>query len=700
MSFESKTQKISTPSKSSGNKARSFQFPNRNIYHTQSMHDFEKLTKDMKETSMSPRYRSPTHSQLNFESSDSAVLCPTCEKRTNDTEMQTYHESPPKVRPSHHNVVCEDCSDGSFSKVLKVIYLNEGDQQAKKSEKIKYIESVGNLNENNKFPVFGSGKSVQVHYQEIFPPPKQELTSLIPECKRENGTLPYTLKEEERKRVAIRRAEYANRIKGVAKTIITTINSDSDRAMRTQGNGFYKDEEIFEENEENFYHTFTKTSESIIQRPGHKKKKSCEIFEEPKKDYFKCSSDSSKTSVKHKILAKLAGKNFNKFLDEEEYFKNDDEYEESRPKKPDLPLSGGISSDSNRSEESCREIPKSPHNTAIEEGKNDKDSFEDEENLFDQFSGRNGGVDVEGNNENIEGDNKMLKDIDDEGLEKIKGFYVGKCLGNEHQNFDMEKSLGNKHQNFDNEKGFENEHQSFDKELSHYNSPLRTQNLDEFGESSSDKKNLYENLVPSAETKLSPYSKIPHEVLEENEKLIENSDFPSKNTNTQIYQKENPESLLKSSNESPNKNPNNPAQENFNPISNTIPPSNHPKLVTSSISESNTIQNHNKPELEISQNNPIIKDSKENPLKPNINQKDHQLKSNLTRETNETHNKPSQESEENLKHSKSTNPLDPEKINMLFVMLTDPQVVKGLKILGGFADYLEKNGKDIFDWKF
>ncbi|OMJ77606.1 hypothetical protein SteCoe_22776 [Stentor coeruleus] len=677
MLFESKTQKLSTPNKSSSDKGIFFQSPNRKIYHTQSMHDFDKLTKDLKETSMSPRYRSPTHSQLNFESSDSAVLCPTCEKRTNDTEMQTYHESPPKIRPSHHNVVCEDCSDGSFSKVLKVIYLNEGDQQAKKTEKTKIIESVGNLGENNKFPVFGSGKTVQVHYQEIFPPPKQELTSLIPEHKRENGTLPYSLKEEERKRVAIRRAEYANRIKGVAKTIITTINSDSDRAMRTQGHGFYKDEEVFEENEENLYNTFTKTSEPI--GAGHKKKKSCHIFDEPKKDYFKCTGGVSKSSVKHKILSKFAEKNFNLFLDEEEYLKNNDndEYEGSRPKKPDLPLSNEISSGSNQSEESSREIPKSPHNTAIEEGKNDKESFDDEKYSDTQLSGRNEDVDIEENTKSIENPNIILKDknINDEELEKLK------C-------------------EFDEEKCFENLSQKFDNELRHDNSSLNMQHLDECGERSplagSNKKNPYENVIHPDETKASFNTTISHEVSEENQKTIENYDFPSK-TNTQDYQKENPETQLKTSNEALNTHYIKPELENPSPISDTLLNSEYSKTVLSNTSE-NHIQHNNILTEDQTSKNTLI--STDNLQKTNINKKDHQVKTNTTKEVNEKYDLPSKQSEENLKPNKSSCALDPEKINMLFLILTDPQVVKGLKILGGFADYLEKNGKEILDLKF
>jgi len=43
--------------------------------------------------------------------------------------------------------------------------------------------------------------------------------------------------------------------------------------------------------------------------------------------------------------------------------------------------------------------------------------------------------------------------------------------------------------------------------------------------------------------------------------------------------------------------------------------------------------------------------------------------------------------------------ITPEQFNKLFFVLADPKVIKGLRLLGGFADYLEKNGKEVLDWK-
>ena len=44
-------------------------------------------------------------------------------------------------------------------------------------------------------------------------------------------------------------------------------------------------------------------------------------------------------------------------------------------------------------------------------------------------------------------------------------------------------------------------------------------------------------------------------------------------------------------------------------------------------------------------------------------------------------------------------PLEYDKINILFTLLADDKVLKGLRLLGGFADYLETSGKDILDFK-
>jgi hypothetical protein len=75
----------------------------------------------------------------------------------------------------------------------------------------------------------------------------------------------------------------------------------------------------------------------------------------------------------------------------------------------------------------------------------------------------------------------------------------------------------------------------------------------------------------------------------------------------------------------------------------------------------------------------------------NSNQSLHSTLANPLQETIDTPGKSTQEA--------SLDKTSVERINHLFFILADPQVIKGLKLLGGFADYLEKNGKDVLDWK-
>jgi hypothetical protein len=309
--FESKLTKVPMNTRSSLDKSKAFTSPDKRVQST-SVQDFYNKAKLLRGTSTSPRYRSPTHSRLNLKSVE-AIICPTCEKRGNESSCHTFHDSPPKVRPSHHNVVCEDCSQGSYSRVLKVVCLNGGEEALDGTKKIKIIESAADINESNTFVVLGNGKNLQVHYQEVYPPPKPELTSLQPEF-RPDSLYRYYLKEEERKRVAIRRAEYANRVKGVSKTIVTTI-PPTDKIQRT--------DESLEKLQQSNYETYNTASFEPENRP--KKVKSPASYYRKPQDSLKESIEITKQSVKHKILAKLAGKEFPEYrIDDQSDIENRD----------------------------------------------------------------------------------------------------------------------------------------------------------------------------------------------------------------------------------------------------------------------------------------------------------------------------------------------------------------------------------------
>ncbi|OMJ72495.1 hypothetical protein SteCoe_29059 [Stentor coeruleus] len=754
MLFESKIRKLPLASKSNIDRSKYLQSPDRNILHTQSLQSFYKHTPGSRKASSSPRYRSPTQSRLN-ESSDTVVLCPKCEKRSNETISQTYHESPPKIRPSHHNIVCEDCSEGSFSKVLKVVCLNEGEKHTSGTQKIKIIESVGEIEECSKFQVIGSGKSVQVYYQEVYPPPKQELTSLIPECKRENGVLGYSLKEEERKRVAIRRAEYANRVKGIEKTIITTIPVDSGNLMKSEGRHHSNRENIHYENDENFNTHYGKTSELSLKKPCHLKKNSYQNFDEPQEDSLKASIEISKMSVKHKIIAKLAGKNFKQLIDSGKSQKENPENQKSRPKKPDLPISSESSVKSEESERESRvEISKSPPNTVAESFKNNQDSFEVDKNSTPSVSSRNyenqkqeEDILIEENKipyiETSEKNNINLPNIENQDLLSSKSeSYKGKSPeiydvylkspDSSDRNTIGYKSCEGSAKNTPmpvsdrEETKFESQDEPLYKdeksEKSGKNSKVQTpernisfENREETKFESQDEP-LYKDKKSEKSSKNSkvqtPERNISFESREDDEssenlvfsaeKIQAEADFQENSDILENKSHESPDQFYKTGLENLKKSPQ-PVVDDLKLLEIHIDsPKSANKAYDISLDEDKfSDKNIGTGRLSCSEKSEDqqekldnLRDVDEKCIKTLL-EVDKCIKGNIERNKLESKLEGVEE-----KQSRDTDTIDPEKINMIFLVLTDPQVVKGLKLLGGFADYLEKNGKDVLDWKF
>ncbi|OMJ78578.1 hypothetical protein SteCoe_21553 [Stentor coeruleus] len=712
MLFESRTRKLPLPNKFYIDKSKTFQSPGRNVLHTQSLQNFYKHIPGLRKASSSPRYRSPTQNRLN-ESSSTVVLCPKCEKRSNETISQTYHQSPPKIRPSHHNIVCEDCSEGSFSKVFKVVCLNESEKYACGTQKIKIIESVGEIEEFSKFQVVGSGKSVQVHYQEVYPPPKQELTSLIPECKRENGVLGYSLKEEERKRVAIRRAEYANRVKGVAKTIITTIPADSDNFIKSEGRRHSNHENIYYENEENFNTQPNKISTLSSKKPCHLKKNSYQNSEEYQKDSLKASIEISKISVKHKIIAKLAGKNFSQLLDSGKPQNKNPENEKSRPKKPDLPINSEASIKSEESQRENRpEIANSPLNTIAESFKNNENNLDLDKNSA-HSSSRN--FEYQKQNEDILiKENKILysettekNSIDFANIENPMSSRSESYKGKSPESYDMHFkspdspdiiSKSQKNCKGSDKKiitpGSNREEIKFGsqefflcKDEESKNSEIQTPEKNISFEYREDEEESSENLEFSAE-------KIRLE-----DDVQENSDVLEKNLHENIddeYYKtglENPSKSLLFGLD----------QSKLLEVYIGSPKNNIEVYDLGLDKKKNSDTNIGRERLSSGILRKISESDEDRQATPDDLREDDQecnkilldddkcIKGNIEKEKFE-------EAEE--KPSRAADGIDPEKINMLLLAFTDPQVIKGLKLLGGFADYLEQNGKDILDWKF
>jgi hypothetical protein len=188
---------------------------------------------------------------------------------------------------------------------------------------VKIIENFSDLEAPSMFPLMGTGQSYQVHYEEVLLPPKTELTSLVPS--KENW-FRFQMKEEERKRVAIRRAEYANRTKGLAKTVVTTfgLGEHSQVFMGEESENL----EIQIENREKMVMERKSSLKNQMEKGKGKKNgkfeksqergrslesgkgKGFKYVQKIRDESLKRNLEQSKVSVKHKLLAKFTEKNF------------------------------------------------------------------------------------------------------------------------------------------------------------------------------------------------------------------------------------------------------------------------------------------------------------------------------------------------------------------------------------------------------
>lgn len=737
----------------------------------------DKNLKCSRGSSSSPRYRSPIHTRLNPENPE-PVSCPTCEKRSSDLPPVQYHESPPKIRPSHHNIVCEDCSEGSFSQVLKVVCLNQ--ELPTGTQKIKIIESVPQPLTSSSFPVVGSGKSMQVMYQEVYPPPKPELTSLIPESCRENGTLNYQMKEEERKRVAIRRAEYANRIKGVSKTIVANVSPNGDRLSRAQRTSVdlerkdLMDKEMnlckseqkklkSEEVEENFADfSFNKKNcygnkEGEVPAEGKNRagkakagKKDQVVKKDQKPDvnkvsYFqklhehakKDSLDASKLSVKQKILAKLAGKDFAHFLKNEEKDGFGDKDEGLKVKDED-------------------------YEDVENQEKDDDENFEENDEKLEDYD-----ENLEDNIENAE----IIEDIFESQEDKFEN------LKENAEN--LEENVYNPEDNVENHEGksesleysFENSDKKAEKISDSENSTTKTLNTKcnpvESGQVLSNQNIFKQIMLRKNESR--ELGDIDHTELGINKNLDGITSIPDKSLSNTTKGKLNEET--KNSSDSPSslrktiKSGANTdrSQENPENSDQTLPGTLNDHTKTAKFLETFNMESLDSNESkhideiillqhkrtfgdlvkgESSDDCPVFERELTLELNPD-NENSHTIESftlntklvselknpkaqmekidsegtekfpnsDETRqmslagpqdyqETPPKDSKPYEAQEKKAKACEGEEKISPEQFNKLFLVLTDPKVIKGLRLLGGFADYLEKNGKDVLDWKF
>ena len=187
-------------------------------------------------TSLSPRYLSPIASGSKRALEEEFVMgCSVCGTKAIEGVAWTHHGSPPRLRPSNRPelVDMDQENSGAYSEILSCrlhraySYLSE----AVNMKELRLLE--GKLDaENSPFAVQvetnGAGAQTTV-VKEVFPAPTVPLTplnyeesSLLKDSFFHNSVAQKYVKEEERQRVAIRRAEYSNRVKGFTRIVETT----------------------------------------------------------------------------------------------------------------------------------------------------------------------------------------------------------------------------------------------------------------------------------------------------------------------------------------------------------------------------------------------------------------------------------------------------------------------------------------------
>ncbi|CAG9318158.1 unnamed protein product [Blepharisma stoltei] len=230
----------------------SYSSPGRRSLQFSNDHDPNTQLSRAHRRSMSPNYMSPTVSTLGIEFSEDYFFgCSVCGTKAIETSIEgSFHESPPKIRPSNKFDTAENCTENSnsYSKLVKVVKRNSiGDKNEVAEIKKKIIETNSKPEEwdsdvDRSFKIIEEDPANEdgvvineIHYKEVYPAPKTELTALnYKEAKSVQESFYYNpaaienVKEEERKRVVIRRAEYSNRTKGVCKSMVATISNADD----------------------------------------------------------------------------------------------------------------------------------------------------------------------------------------------------------------------------------------------------------------------------------------------------------------------------------------------------------------------------------------------------------------------------------------------------------------------------------------
>ena len=191
--------------------------------------------RNLRASSLSPRYLSPTVSRLGGPFEDEYVMgCSVCGTKAIEEAVWTNHKSPPRIRPSHHPELtsADGENSGAYAQILNWKGHTKLPSKSLSTHEVRLLE--GKLPPKpSPFPVSPSsidhpvGQSILI--KEVFPQPSVPLTSLnyeesglMKDSVYRNSLAERYVKEEERLRVAVRRAEYSNRVKGFTRIVEAT----------------------------------------------------------------------------------------------------------------------------------------------------------------------------------------------------------------------------------------------------------------------------------------------------------------------------------------------------------------------------------------------------------------------------------------------------------------------------------------------
>lgn len=203
--------------------------------------------------SLSPRYLSPivSHSGGPFEE-EFVMGCSVCGTRAIEDAAWTHHGSPPRIRPSHRPELAsvDGENSGAYARILnwkansgRTLPLSESIS----THEVRLFE--GKLPaQSSPFPCSDPPSSDALFQttlvKEVFPTPSVPLTplnyqesSLIKDSVFHNSLAERYVKDEERMRVAVRRAEYANRVKGFTRVV---------EAVKLRGAGEFEEDKDVE----------------------------------------------------------------------------------------------------------------------------------------------------------------------------------------------------------------------------------------------------------------------------------------------------------------------------------------------------------------------------------------------------------------------------------------------------------------------